>query len=345
MKNAGVTGFRDAGRRSSSVVILAVWVLFFLAALAVAVGAYVSANLALAERNRYSAKARCLAAAGAEQAFFILMTDTNAWDGPGEAWNSDIEDGLWSVSIGAGGFSVVSGGEESFGLSDEESRINLNSAGRPLLEALLVRVGDLDPLTAGETASAVMDWRDRNQDVLTGGAENEYYQNLRPPYECRDGAIGCIEELLLIKGINEEVAARIGPHVTLYGRGKININTAGREALECLAVSHCRGETDVALAVVERIVDFREAGGQFTEPSIPSVMAALHGFEPLEPEERGVLAAMMADAEIRSSCFRGTSTGWVERAGGKGSGEIQAGYRIAFVFDRENDTVLDWRER
>jgi len=92
----------------------------------------------------------------------------------------------------------------------------------------------------------IKDWLDSNDnDTITGlnGAENEYYQELDPPYKTRNGPLRSIDELTRIKGITPELfyaadaqMMGISNYLTVYGvsdqndkftyAGKININTA-----------------------------------------------------------------------------------------------------------------------
>jgi general secretion pathway protein K len=110
-----------------------------------------------------------------------------------------------------------------------------------------------------EIINAVKDWIDSgDDDAITGlsGAESGYYQNLEPPYSCKNGPIQNTEEFLMIKGITPDIfygsktAEGISAYITPYGiniainiakenkgftfNGKININTAGFPVLAAL---------------------------------------------------------------------------------------------------------------
>ena len=81
---------------------------------------------------------------------------------------------------------------------------------------------------------AIIDWLDEDDEPLGfGGAESSYYQGLDTPYEPRNGPMEFVEELLLVKGITDELyfgteeVPGLASLVTPYGRdGKVNINTA-----------------------------------------------------------------------------------------------------------------------
>ncbi len=101
--------------------------------------------------------------------------------------------------------------------------------------------------------NSVKDWLDSaDDDAITGlsGAESEYYQDLDPPYACRNGPLPDLDELLLIKGITPEMyygdkeAPGMSRFLTIHGvresggefayPGKININTADLPVLAAL---------------------------------------------------------------------------------------------------------------
>ncbi len=85
-----------------------------------------------------------------------------------------------------------------FGLVDESSKLNLNTATQEMLELL--------PIPGiNEVASAILDWRDADSEVRTGGAEDETYLRLNPPYRCKNGNFETIDELRQVKGVAMEM--------------------------------------------------------------------------------------------------------------------------------------------
>jgi len=83
----------------------------------------------------------------------------------------------------------------SFGLVDEASKLNLNA---PWLTVDLLM--NLPRMTA-ELAGSILDWRDADSNVTEGGgAENDIYQRLNPPYRCKDAPFESVEELRLVNG-------------------------------------------------------------------------------------------------------------------------------------------------
>lgn len=128
---------------------------------------------------------------------------------------------------------------------------------------------ETDPLTI---INSLKDWLDSgDDDAITGlsGAETDYYEDLDPPYACKNGPFDHLSEVRLVKGITPEIfmgaggAAGLGQYVTVYGAeksgdnkftfpGKININTAELPVLTALLPE------DVA-EFAPLIIEYREA--------------------------------------------------------------------------------------
>jgi type II secretory pathway component PulK len=84
-----------------------------------------------------------------------------------------------------------------FGLVDEASKLNLNTATARMLEAL--------PFMTSEFAAAIVDWRDEDSEITSGGAESETYQRLTPSYACKNAPFETVEELRLVQGATMEM--------------------------------------------------------------------------------------------------------------------------------------------
>ncbi len=109
-------------------------------------------------------------------------------------------------------FSVVAprydGPEDTmrFGLTPESAKLHLNAASDAQLEQLLTPILlDLQLENAPELIATILDWRDEDSEVREGGAENEYYNELEPAYNAKNGKFDTVEELLLVKGITAAV--------------------------------------------------------------------------------------------------------------------------------------------
>lgn len=332
----------DAKRaRRASILVLTLWTLFFLAALALAVAAHVDASARVARWVRDDTAGYALARVGAARAMFEAMSDTNRWDGTGERWCDpalfrDIRFGegtftVWHRATGASGPVTT-----NFGLVDEESKISLNRAPQELLEATFRELGELDSDTAKQLAAAVVDWRDPDDRELTGGAENNYYAALSDAVRCHNGDFQSIHELRFVRGISGEVFDRLRPHVTVFGTGKVNINTAGGRVLRAVAAAG-GGEPGLCASLADKLVQVRGqvAGSAVREPGTADVARRLSEEAGLSAAEQGVLGRMMGYLTLEGSCFGGTAEGWIP------GGTVA---RVDFVFDRAKGTRLYWHE-
>jgi type II secretory pathway component PulK len=98
--------------------------------------------------------------------------------------------------------------EPVFGLVDEASKLNLNTATVEMLEAL--------PGMTRELAAAIVDWRDLDSDVTPGGgAEAQDYLARDPSYNAKDSDFETPDELRLVLGMDFE--ALYGEDANLNG--------------------------------------------------------------------------------------------------------------------------------
>jgi len=81
-----------------------------------------------------------------------------------------------------------------FGLVNECSKLNLNTATREMLEAL--------PNMTAELAASIIDWRDEDDEASPDGAESEAYLMRNPKYYCKNGRFETVDELNLVIGAN-----------------------------------------------------------------------------------------------------------------------------------------------
>jgi len=94
-----------------------------------------------------------------------------------------------------------------FGVVDEAGKINLNALlkldssgtlGLQILQQL--------PNMTDNIANSILDWLDPNTtEPRTGGAKDETYMNLSPPYHCKNGPLDSLDELLLVQGVTAQL--------------------------------------------------------------------------------------------------------------------------------------------
>lgn len=187
----------DCSRKNeAAALIIVLWVALGLVALALYFGQSMTLELRSAE-NRVAGIAADQALTGATRYVrYLLQTNITA---PGH-----IPDRLSflqeAVAVGDARFWIIGRDPQAtvptepyFSLVDEASKLNLNTATIDMLEAL--------PLMTPEIAAAIIDWRDTNSDVTTGGAEDDTYLRLNPPYHCKNSNFETVDELRLVYGM------------------------------------------------------------------------------------------------------------------------------------------------
>jgi len=133
-------------------------------------------------------------------------------------------------------------GEFSYRISDEEARVNVNTAGPDRIERLLSAVG-LDKQTRDTINDSLQDWKDPDDLRRINGAESEEYLKQPVPYRARNGALQDAAELLQIHGVTRDIYRGVPDHpgladfVTVVGRDTVNMNTAPAPVLTTLGLS------------------------------------------------------------------------------------------------------------
>jgi type II secretory pathway component PulK len=188
-----------ARRRAGTVLILVLWVAFGLVALALYFAQSMTFELRAADHRLAGAEAEQATAGAARYAGYVLAHSGEAGTFPDPATYQ-----RQAVSVGDATFWFLGRPdtdavrrEPVFGLVDEASKLNLNTATRAMLEAL--------PRMTPELAAAIIDWRDTDNDVTEGGAENEVYLRRNPPYRCKNAPFESVEELRLVQGMELEI--------------------------------------------------------------------------------------------------------------------------------------------
>ena len=84
-----------------------------------------------------------------------------------------------------------------------------------------------------ELAGALVDWIDADSEPQPqGGAEDDFYLALQPPYLAANRPLIDVDELALVRGFDDGVRARLRPFVTALPRfTAVNANTASPEVL------------------------------------------------------------------------------------------------------------------
>ncbi len=93
-----------------------------------------------------------------------------------------------------------------YGMTDEGGKININAfmkrdpTGQALYDALMKL-----PNMTQDLAASIVDWMDADDTPRQGGAESDYYSGESPPYQCKNGPLDSLDELLLVKGVTRDI--------------------------------------------------------------------------------------------------------------------------------------------
>lgn len=204
-------------------------------------------NLHAASNMADAVKLRCIARSGINGGLAALYED-------GLAGNTDTLREIWAVTsfLTNSESSVFEEGEFHVNISDLSGRIQINEIVdkegnyNDALKLIFTRFLSLpefglDIEDVENITDAIKDWIDRDNETTRFGAEGSYYQSLERPYPCKNAPFEFLEELLLVRGITRELfygtteSPGISSFISIYGNGKININTASSMVIRSLS--------------------------------------------------------------------------------------------------------------
>jgi general secretion pathway protein K len=86
----------------------------------------------------------------------------------------------------------------------EAGKVNINLVSDPVLRKIIGQFG-LEGEARDTVVDSILDWRDPGELHRLNGAKSEYYQSLKEPYNCKNGNLDSIEELLLVRGVTPDL--------------------------------------------------------------------------------------------------------------------------------------------
>jgi len=228
---------------------MALWTLGFLSVFAVTIGMHVRHKISTLSRLEKRSELQAIAESGVRAAKAVFDSRHLGQGLPvsgmhKQAWFNDSL--LFrSQQVGSGSFEIgyneyIMNPREpirQYGLSDEERRINVNKADRYTLKRLIDLVSPLDSREADELARAIISWREYGDTDIVGFYSDAFYENLEYPYPPKKEPFETLDELRLVQGVDTDLYERLIDFVTVYGTGKVNINTASGPVLIALGIS------------------------------------------------------------------------------------------------------------
>lgn len=117
-------------------------------------------------------------------------------------------------------------------ITDEAGKVDINTAGDRLLQALLAGVG---APASQALADAIIDYRDDDNTQRPQGAERDQYSAAGRPGP-KNALFSVVEEIEQVLGVDADLAARLRPHITVYsGQPGIDTTSASRQLMAILA--------------------------------------------------------------------------------------------------------------
>jgi len=87
---------------------------------------------------------------------------------------------------------------------DEGGRVPLNDADDEMIRLIMLNLGYTE-LEAETVSDSILDWTDDDDLHRPNGAEDQYYEALPRPYRARNGPFESVEELLLVRGVTQQM--------------------------------------------------------------------------------------------------------------------------------------------
>ena len=324
--------------KKGSILLYVVWMVLLLSVFAAGIGSRAHAALDLSDRLLSQLRARYIARGAVQYAARLLQLDPSpSADTLSEPWgNAPML--FRQHPLVSGGFIVRGrrgGASAPNGVIDEDRRLNLNVAAADTLARLIEQTGGIPREDARQIVEAIEDWRDADSDERSFGAEDYYYRSLSDAYDCKDAPFQNIEELRLIRGMTPDLYQRLEPYVTVYGSGRVNLNTAERPVLEALGLSASGVASLLAFRTGE---DSTEASGD--ERRLVSVVTLQDELRPyLTAEDLHQLAVLAQQNLIGTASEAIRLTVDVEE-----DQHPASRVRLAAVIDRQGHMKL-WSER
>lgn len=230
-----------------SILVFSLWIVALLSVFSIQIGLRIRQRATLLTRIEAASDLRHIAAAGVKKALSVLKKDfqrnEQIYTAEGMIARHNNPSKLSSIVLGRGHASVYyKPGEENFnvtkrfGFVDEARKLNVNTAEHIELQRLFEEAAKIPTDEARDIANAILSWREPGDLELEGFYSDHYYEELPFPYETKDMPFEVLDELKLLKGVTSDIYERVVPYLTVYGDGRVNINTASSTVLKALGL-------------------------------------------------------------------------------------------------------------
>lgn len=99
-----------------------------------------------------------------------------------------------------------------------------------------------------EVMRAIIDWADQDTVMYGSSAAEDYRYNAgKDPYESKNQYFDTVEEVRLVKGVDDAFMSAFGDALTVYGDCKVNVNLSEPALIAALILQHAATPNDPAL--------------------------------------------------------------------------------------------------
>lgn len=110
-----------------------------------------------------------------------------------------------------------------------------------------------------EVVYNIMDWINSGNVSYAGVDKDAFYESQEPPFRAKRNRFYTVDELRLVRGVDENLFRKLKPYVTVYSYdGRLNINTMSREVLRTL-------DSNLPESALDEIIKHRNEIGSFPD--------------------------------------------------------------------------------
>lgn len=322
---------------------LVLWVLVLLSVIVGEFSHAMRTEVNIARNFRDETIAYYIAEAGIYRAIFeLIQTETKPPQIQGVEFDKKKDKIRWRVNADIPEEDFT-GGSFRVRIDNESGKFDLNAADEDVLRMMLAPF-NLDSHHKDVITDSVQDWREEGNLHRLNGAKNDYYQSLPEPYSCKNADFDSVEELMLVRGMTQEIYDGLKEMITVYrgdtyadkhavfGGGayaraaekkKININAASADVLHLLP--------QMTEEIIQNIMEYRKDKDFESDAEIAAVLGP------------GVQTALMPYITLKKyPFFTITSVGMVQDSG------IRQVIRVLVEIDPALDKkyrIVQWSDR
>ncbi|MFA5272277.1 MAG: hypothetical protein WC412_08110 [Candidatus Omnitrophota bacterium] len=315
-------------RKKGVILIVSLWILAILVIFALGIGNRCQIALKLSKHQRDRLKAQLLANAGINYVISELQKDINNHDSLSESWagNKKIFSNI-SFEKDKKEFCKISypsqNNEEVFGVIDEERRLNINNYSPKLMEEIFTWANT--GIDAKSFSAIFNEWINSKKEAAQ---DKKIFKN--EPLKVKEELLLILEYFCKDSQRAHEAYEKVKNSITVYGKGKLNINTTSKDTLEILtrACAETETETQAVATLSDKIIRLRDDIGFFS--NISSISSKLS----LETDEASLWNKLSALLTTESNYFTIGAQAFTQNAKKK----------VVATYNRTEQKIVYWHE-